>query len=596
MISVLWVLLVAQPSAAPSTDSQATLIEEITEVVAKIDCPSLNAVWREASRHREGSSDVYRAALDNLHARRSLLGCLKGCRGSSDCPAVIDLASRWRQYQAMHKQLQDCLENGNCPDKDVDELQAGLRTIARVLLAEIKPRDRRWPELVASFGTVVGFDTSLGSLLTALSHLTPRQRTQLDWGKLSHALGTLVDALPPDKIDADDLARIFAFVSSVLGSEKGVAGTDVLDRLRLEWNVVLAIMDKTRSAATRAAIDRTLDTLIKRYASDAAKAKRYRNLQIDLQTHPSAESATKVARVLDVADLEAVQHQAERASLFPIVLAEYRAERLYTTVDLPDECPDKNRPKNAFCSPIYSLVDQFCLVLDGRALSGTTPLDSAPLDAWLAGAKKALRGDKDAPKTFSGQFAGGVGLQVRAETPGSSTLKVRAAFVAQTLDGDPLHFDEGEELRAVDVAHEPDVGRELAESVVRRSSLLKAFDRSYFKVPEVAKGEAPKPRLPPPTAAWALLSAGTPLLLDGSKTNDWAGVALSAADTLALVASGYCFIQAKNNRDDYASGKLASLAPANDQYAYALGFLATAGILKGVGVLSTWLFAEGREP
>jgi hypothetical protein len=463
----------------------------MTKAAADVNCQAINAVWRKANKKREGAPAGFQAALDNLHARRERLGCLKGCSDAADCPVVRSFAARLKEYRSMHERLTKCLEVGPCENKTIDDLQAALRTSARVLLSEIKPTDPLWTELISGFSIVVGFDTSAGSLLTMLSHLTAEQRQALDWKKLSRAIGAMLAVLPPNEMDAEDVMRLLDFAASVLGSDKGHAGKEALEKLRSEWTVVLGIMDKARSPAMRAAVDRMLDVLVKRYAADSAKAERYRNLRADLTVNASAESIAKVVRGLDIAELEEVQREAERKGLFPMILAEYRAKRLYTTVDLPAECPDENRLRSPECKPIYELADQFRLVLDGRALSGTTKTPSMDLDAWLRDLGKALNHDAGLSGVFAGQFAGGVGLQVRPSTHDSAKMSIRAAFIAEALDNDPTssepaRFDRGEELRVADVAREPDVGKELAEAVIRRSTLLNAFDRGFYNTPTAA--------------------------------------------------------------------------------------------------------------
>jgi hypothetical protein len=606
----LGLLLLAQSNSAPEKDARAELDEQMSNAAAQVDCNFINSVWRKANRMRDGASSGFQAALDNLHARRKQLGCLKGCDEGSDCPPVKSFAVRFAEYRVIHKKLTGCLEGGPCEDKTIDDLQAALRTSARVLLGEIQPKDALWTELVSGFSTIVGFDTSAGSLLAMIAHLTSKQRQGLDSKELSRAVGALLDVLPPNQMEAEDVIRLFEFATTVLGSDQGAAGTKALDKLRGEWSVLLGILDKTRSPAMRAAIDRMLDVLVNRHAhGDPAKAGKYRNLQTDLAANASVDSVAKVVRGLDIAELEEFQRGAERMVLFPAILAEYRAKRLYTTVDLPAVCPEQNRVKSEYCDPVYALADQFRLVLDGRALAGTTKSAPMDLDGWLVSLDKDLTGDDNAPKLFVGQFAGGIGLRVRPVATGSTTMNIRAAFIVETMDNDPaerkeVRFDRGEEPRTVDLARELDVGKHLAEAVLARSTLLKAFDRTYYPMPPTVVaippptivGLPPKPPLPAPSPLWALVSAGAPLVLDGTKKNDWAGIGLSAADTLALASAGLFFIQAKHQRDAFSSNATTSLSSANDNYGYALDMLVTSGVLKVAGLVCGWIFAEGRSP
>ena len=217
------------------------------------------------------------------------------------------------------------------------------------------------------------------------------------------------------------------------------------------------------------------------------------------------------------------------------------------------------------------------------------------------------------PDPIKGAFAGGIGLRIRRDKA-TKRLSAQAGFVVKRLADDPRGFDDGKQVQNdIDPEHVLDVGKRLAEVVADRSTLLKAFDRTPFTVPETPKGNdgpgnggsgggagggdptkltklaAP----PPPSAAWALLSAGAPLIGDGNRTQHWLGVGLSAVDAAALVGAAGFFISAKMSRDDYASGSATSLDSADTQYGRAIGLLITAGIAKGVGFVISLVAHRG---
>lgn len=99
----------------------------------------------------------------------------------------------------------------------------------------------------------------------------------------------------------------------------------------------------------------------------------------------------------------------------------------------------------------------------------------------------------------------------------------------------------------------------------------------------------------PPSAAWSLLSAGLPLLLDDSRENDWAGTALTTGETAGLAAAAVFFLRAKESRDDYA-GQMGSLATADHRFGRAVSFLLLAGAIKVAGiVISLWLHRSTSE-
>ena len=78
-------------------------------------------------------------------------------------------------------------------------------------------------------------------------------------------------------------------------------------------------------------------------------------------------------------------------------------------------------------------------------------------------------------------------------------------------------------------------------------------------------------------------NAGLPLLLDRSKSNDWAGLTLAIADTVSLAGAAGALWQYREAREAFARGETSSLHTADRWYGLAVSAALTYVVVKVVG-------------
>ncbi len=158
---------------------------------------------------------------------------------------------------------------------------------------------------------------------------------------------------------------------------------------------------------------------------------------------------------------------------------------------------------------------------------------------------------------------------------------------------------------ALEIARDGCDGRDQADDgvcytlavAIRRELINLANEKGLLGKPDDNREHDAKPR-EKRSGTWALASfasAGLPLMLDApDREHRWrlgAGLALSAADTLALGASVTFLYLSKQARDEYVTGSRDSLELADKRLGYAVTFLLTDVVVKliGLGAGLGWL-------